>query len=76
MSGARAGIATKIVGREPLTMFIHWYGNALNLGVSDTIKQSPAGKNYIDTLRQAGKVDQVLPTARGRAVEVEGGGWQ
>lgn len=49
MTGAKAGVAVKIEEVEPRAVFTHCYGHALNLGVSDTIKQSPAMKDCLDT---------------------------
>lgn len=42
MTGAKAGVAVKIEEVEPRAVFTHCYEHALNLGVSNTIKQSPA----------------------------------
>ena len=49
MAGAKGGVAAKIAGIEPRAVFTHCFGHALNLGVSDTIKQSPAMKDCLDT---------------------------
>ena len=40
MAGAKAGVSTKMQELEPRAVFLHCYGHALNLAVSDTIKQS------------------------------------
>ena len=49
MAGAKAGVATKIQELEPRPVFLHCYGHALNLAVSDTIKQSHCMKDCLDT---------------------------
>ena len=41
-AGARGGVAAKIHELEPRALFTHCYGHALNLSVSDTIKQCPS----------------------------------
>ena len=40
MAGAKTGVSTKMQELEPRAVFLHCYGHALNLAVSDTIKQS------------------------------------
>ena len=49
MAGAKAGVSTKIQELEPRPVFLHCYGHALNLAVSDTIKQSRPMKDCLDT---------------------------
>ena len=48
MVGARADVAAKIEEMKPHAVFTHCYGYALNFGVSDIIKQSPAMKDCLD----------------------------
>ena len=40
MAGAKAGVSTKMPELEARAVFLYCYGHALNLAVSDTIKQS------------------------------------
>ena len=49
MAGARGGVAAKIQELEPRALFTHCYGHALNLSVSDTIKQLSIMKDCLDT---------------------------
>ena len=49
VAGTKAGIATKITELKPRAVFNHCYGHALNLGISDTIKQSQVMKDCLDT---------------------------
>ncbi len=49
MAGSKAGVAVQIQELEPRAVFTHCYGHALNLAVSDTIKQSPVMKDCLDT---------------------------
>jgi len=61
MTGAKAGVAVKIEEVEPRAVFTHCYGHALNLGVSDTIKQSPAMKDCLDTCFKLVKLIKFSP---------------
>ena len=38
MSGVKKGVATRIKEENPTCLYIHCYGHALNLAVSDTIR--------------------------------------
>ena len=40
MSGKKTGVATRILSQEKRAIYTHCYGHALNLAVSNTIKQS------------------------------------
>ena len=42
-------------------MFTHYYGHVLNLAVSDTVKQSPAMKNCLDTCFEVVKLNNFFP---------------
>ncbi len=61
MAGAKGGVAAKIAGIEPRAVFTHCFGHALNLGVSDTIKQSPAMKDCLDTCFELVKLIKFSP---------------
>ena len=61
MTGAKAGEAAKIEEMEPRAVFTHCYRHALNLGVSDTIKQSPATKDCLDTCFEVVKLIKFSP---------------
>lgn len=43
MSGCRSGVAKLISDIEPMAIFTHCYGHALNLAASDTINQDIKG---------------------------------
>ncbi|XP_065191926.1 zinc finger MYM-type protein 1-like [Sycon ciliatum] len=49
MSGARNGVASKVIAEESRALYTHCYGHALNLAVSDTIKKSKLCKDSLDT---------------------------
>ena len=55
------GVAAKIKKIEPRAVFTHRYGHALNLSVSDTIKQSPAMKDCLDTSFELVKLIKFSP---------------
>ena len=40
MTGARNGVATKILDNESCALYIHCYAHSLNLAESDTMKKS------------------------------------
>ena len=61
MAGAKAGVATKIELIEPRAVFTHCFGHALNLGVADTIKQSPAMKDCLATCFEVVKLIKFSP---------------
>ena len=61
ITGAKTGVAAKIKKIEPRAVFTHCYGHALNLSVSDTIKQSPAMKNCLDTSFELVKLIKFSP---------------
>ena len=48
MSGAKSGVAKRLLEEEPRAIFTHCYGHALNLACSDTIKQSKIMKDALD----------------------------
>ena len=61
VAGTKAGIATKITELKPRAVFNHCYGHALNLGVSDTIKQSQVMKDCLDTCYEVVKLVKFSP---------------
>ena len=48
MSGAKEGVAKKLFEEEPHAVFTHCYGHALNLAVSDFVKQCKVMKSAFD----------------------------
>ena len=61
MAGARGGVAAKIQQLEPRAVFTHCYGHALNLSVSDTVKQSVAMRDCLDTCYEIIKLIKFSP---------------
>uniref|UniRef100_A0A1X7UZN3 DUF4371 domain-containing protein n=1 Tax=Amphimedon queenslandica TaxID=400682 RepID=A0A1X7UZN3_AMPQE len=45
MSGCKNGLAKLIMDEEPRAIYTHCYGHTLNLGVGDSVKDSPLMKN-------------------------------
>ena len=52
MAGIRSGVATQILQDEPRAVFTHYYGHALNLACSDTIKRCQLMRNALDTVQE------------------------
>ena len=61
MAGAKVGVAVKIQEKEPRAVFTHCFGHALNLSVSDTIKQSGIMKDCLDTSYELIKLIKFSP---------------
>ena len=61
MAGVRGGVAVKIQELEPRVLFTHCYGHALNLSVSDTVKQSSIMKDCLDTCFELVKLVKFSP---------------
>lgn len=61
MAGTKAGVAKRITDMEPRAVFTHCYGHALNLSVGDTIKQSAAMRDCLDTCYELIKLIKFSP---------------
>ena len=61
MSGARTGVAKRIMDEEPRAVFTHCYGHSLNLAASDTMKKSKLMKNALDTTHEITKLIMFSP---------------
>ena len=61
MSGSRRGIAAQICGDEKKALYTHCYGHALNLAVSDTIKQSKVCCDALDTAYEITRLVKLSP---------------
>ena len=61
MSGSRRGVAAQICGDEKKALYTHCYGHALNLAVSDTIKQSKVCRDALDTVYEITKLGKFSP---------------
>lgn len=61
MTGARSGVATRMLAEEPRAVFTHCYGHSLNLACSDTIKKSKLMKSALDTTHEITKPIKKLP---------------
>ena len=58
MSGAKSGVAKKLLDNEPRAGFTHCYGHALNLAGNDSIKQC---KDVLDTTYEICKLVKKSP---------------
>ena len=65
MSGPCGGVATKILQKEKRATYTHWYGHALNLACSDTIKKSKVMRNTLNTSYEIVKLIKKSPHCDG-----------
>ena len=56
MSDAKKGVAKMLRDEEPHAIFIHCYGHALNLAVSDCVKQCDDMKIAYETVAEVSKL--------------------
>lgn len=61
MSGAKSGVAKRILDEVPTAFYTHCYGHALNLAASDTIKKLRMLKNAMDTTHEITKLIKFSP---------------
>ena len=61
MSGARKGVAVIITQEESHALYTHCYGHALNLAVTDTVKQSKVCRDALDTAFEITRLIKFLP---------------
>ena len=61
MSGAKKGVAKITTDAEPRAVYTHCYGHALNLSVSDCIKQSKVMKSALDVVAEISKLIKKSP---------------
>ena len=57
MSGSKSGVETQIAKEEQQALYLHCFGNALNLAVADSVKKS---KVCCDALETAVKVTKLV----------------
>ena len=61
MSGTRKGVAAIITQEESRALYTHCYGHALNLAVTDTVKQSKVCRDALDTAFEITRLIKFLP---------------
>lgn len=61
MAGCRNGVATQIQAKEKRAILTHCYGHALNLAVSDSIKQSKICQDAMDSAFEISKLIRYSP---------------
>ena len=61
MTGTKAGVTRKNAELEPRAVFTDCYGHALNLGVSDTLRQSPVMKDCLNSCYELVKLVKFSP---------------
>ena len=80
MSGIKSGIAKQISNAELRALFTHCYGHALNLAVSNLLKQSKLMSDALDLTRETTKLIKCSPHREGIFLDLkeklEGGSTQ
>ena len=61
MAGCKNGVATQIQAKEKKAILTHCYGHALNLAVSDCIKQSKLCQDAMDSAFEISKLIRYSP---------------
>ena len=61
MTGSKSGVAKQIQEKESRAVLTHCYGHALNLAISDTIKQSKLCRDSMDTAFEVSKLIRFSP---------------
>ena len=61
MAGAKRGVKTQISEKEPCALYMHCYGHALSLSISDSIKTIPLLRSTMDTVHEISKLLQYSP---------------
>ena len=61
MTGSKSGVAKQIQEKESRAVLTHCYGHALNLAISDTIKQSKLCRDSMDTVFEVSKLIRFSP---------------
>ena len=61
MTGSTSGVAKQIQEKESRAVLTHCYGHALNLAISDTIKQSKLCRDSMDTAFEVSKLIRFSP---------------
>ena len=61
MAGIRNGVAVQMCAEEPCAKYTHFYGHALNLSASDTIKKNKILRDVLDTVLEITKLLKFSP---------------
>ena len=61
MQGPRNGVAKQLLDDEPRTVYTHWYGQSLNLAISDTVKGCKIMKDCLDLIFEVSKLVKFSP---------------
>ena len=71
MTGSTNGVATQICEEEPKALFLHCYGHAVNLAVSDTVKGCQVVKDALDTAFEVSKLISFTPKRAAKLHELK-----
>ena len=61
MSGSRNGVAKQNMDKDKCALYTHCYGHALNLTVSNTVKQSKVCKDALETAFEVTRLVKFFP---------------
>ena len=61
MSGAKKSVPANITSKEARAVYIHCYGQALNLTVGDTVKRSKVMRDSLDTVFEMSRLIKYSP---------------
>ena len=61
IAGCRTGVATTILKKQPLAIYTHCYGHALNLAVQDSVKANHVLRDTLDTVEEMTKLIKKSP---------------
>ncbi|KAI6656187.1 Zinc finger MYM-type protein 1-like [Oopsacas minuta] len=61
MSGPKSGVAKQLRDEEPRALYLHCYGQALNLAAGDAIKRCKHAKDGLDVAFEVSKLLKFSP---------------
>ena len=62
MRGARSGVAKNILDEEQRAVYLHCYGNSINLAASDAVKQTKLMRDALAMTHKITKLVKYSPT--------------
>ena len=62
---AKPGVATKLLEKEPLALYTHCYGHALNLAIQETVKSNVIIRDTLDTVEEMTKLIKKHQSVKG-----------
>ena len=71
MAGCRSGVAKRILDEEPRAIYIHCYGHALDLAISDTVKKCDCLNNALSDTHDITKLIKSSPQREARFLNIK-----